>query len=115
VHALVPTEHFEGEHNGVWGEQRLVSEEWIAAARTPTAPNPSYGYMNWFLNGAVPGRDGTLRRAWPSAPATSVLFIGAGSNVVYVDWENDLVAVLRWLDGESMDGFLALLLAALEP
>jgi hypothetical protein len=39
------------------------------------------------------------RKPLPSAPATAVQFVGAGNNVVYVDWENDLVIVTRWATG----------------
>lgn len=98
---------------GRWKDVQLISEEWIAMARTPTEPNPSYGYMNWFLNGPVPGRGGTATKPMPSAPETSVTFRGAGSNIVYVDWENDLVVVVRWID-RNLDGFIGKLLAALE-
>jgi len=91
--------------DGAWNGRRIVSEAWIARARTPTEANPGYGYMNWFLNGA--------RRALPSAPETSVTFRGAGANIVYLDWENDLLAVLRWIDGDEVDGFVARLLAAI--
>ena len=99
--------------DGRWGDRQLISADWIAMARTPSGPNPSYGYMNWFLNGPVAGRGGG-RKPMPSAPATSVTFRGAGSNIVYVDWENDLLAVLRWIDSRSLDGFVGLLLAAIE-
>jgi hypothetical protein len=47
------------------------------------AANPEYGHANWFLN---PGR-----KVLPAAPEASVTFRGAGQNIVYVDWDNDLV------------------------
>jgi hypothetical protein len=43
-----------------------------------------------------------------------VTFQGNGVNVVYVDWENDVVAVVRWIDtNRSLDQFLGKLLAAI--
>ncbi len=97
---------------GRWGDRQLVSKKWIGMARTPTEVRLSYGYMNWFLNGAVPAGRGQLRQRMPSAPASSVAFIGAGSNVVYVDWENDLVIVVRWIDSQ-MDAFVGKVLASI--
>jgi hypothetical protein len=37
---------------------------------------------------------------------------GNGLNMVYVDAENDLVAVVRWIDNNAVDGFLKRLIAA---
>jgi hypothetical protein len=34
------------------------------------------------------------------------------TNMIYVDGEHDLVAVVRWIDGRAEDGFLRRLLAA---
>jgi hypothetical protein len=54
-------------------------------ALTPTPAQPTYGFMNWFLN--------TDRKLWPSAPATAFAHLGNGTNLVYVDPEHDLVVV----------------------
>ena len=75
-------------------------------ALTPTTAEPTYGYMNWFLN--------TDKKLLPSAPATAFVHIGNGTNLIYVDPEHDLVAVVRWIEGEAIDGFLSRLLAAIE-
>jgi hypothetical protein len=91
---------------GKWNDRQLLSPQWIAQARTPTGPEPIYGYMNWYLN--------TGRKRWPSAPATAFAHVGNGTNMVYVDHEHDLVAVVRWIDGEAIDGFLKRLLAAID-
>jgi hypothetical protein len=91
---------------GKWKDRQLLSEQWIDRALTPTRPEPIYGYMNWFLN--------TDRKRWPSAPATAFAHVGNGTNMVYVDPEHDLVAVVRWIDPEAVDGFLKRLLAAVE-
>lgn len=90
---------------GKWGDRQLLSGDWIAQARTPTAPEPIYGFMNWFLN--------TDAKRWPSAPATAFAHVGNGTNLVYVDPEHDLVAVVRWIDTDAIDGFLQRLLGAL--
>ncbi len=90
--------------NGQWDGQQVLSRAWVDAARTPTGPEPIYGFMNWFLN--------TDRKRWPSAPATAFAHVGNGTNLIYADPEHDLVAVVRWIDGEAVDGFLGRLLAA---
>jgi CubicO group peptidase (beta-lactamase class C family) len=73
---------------GRWGERQLLSEEWLRMATTPGV-QPTYGFMNFFLN--------TGRRQFPSAPERAFYHLGAGNNVVYVDPENDLVVVMRWI------------------
>jgi CubicO group peptidase (beta-lactamase class C family) len=104
--------------NGNWNGKQLVSQKWIGMARTPgTAENAgskTYGYMNWFLNVPGPARaDGTPgRRMYPDAPESAVAFRGNGENIIYVDWENDLVVVTRWATQAS--GFFSRVLAAIE-
>ena len=93
--------------NGRWGDRPIVDEKWIALARTPGPANASYGFANWFLN--------TERKSIPAAPASSVTFRGYGQNIVYLDWEHDLVVVVRWIDGnEALNGFIGRVLGALE-
>ena len=77
--------------NGRWKDRQIVSEQWIEMARTPGVANEAYGFANWYLN--------TDRKPVPAAPATAVRFVGAGNNIIYIDWENDLVIVTRWADG----------------
>lgn len=92
--------------DGEWAGRRIVSRDWIAKARAPGPANDAYGYCNWFLN--------TGRKALPQAPASSVTFRGNGQNIVYLDWEHDLVAVVRWIDtDEALDEFIGRVIAAL--
>ncbi len=91
-------------NDGTWDGQRIISEEWIEMARTPGPANPTYGFMNWGLNRDVE-RNGELRRSVPLAPATAVTFSGAGSNLIFVDKEHDLVVVVRWISGGSGEFF----------
>ena len=93
--------------NGKWADRQLVSTKWIGLARTPSGPNPEYGFMNWYLNGG--------RKFLPSAPETAVRFVGNGNNIVYLDWENDLVVVVRWIrGGQALDGFFGRVVGALQ-
>jgi len=52
-----------------------------------------------------PGDVSKDRTFMPSAPA-GAFGQGNGTNFVYVDPENDLVAVLRWIDRPAIDGFV---------
>ena len=91
-------------NRGKWKERQLLSEKWIDLALTPTPVEPSYGFMNWYVN-----KD---RKFMPSAPASAFGHQGNGTNFIYVDPGNDLVAVLRWIDRPAIDGFVKKLLAA---
>ena len=40
-------------------------------------------------------------------------FQGNGVNVIYIDWDHDIVAIVRWIDNnQSLDKFLGRMLAA---
>ncbi|MEM7423275.1 MAG: serine hydrolase [Pseudomonadota bacterium] len=83
---------------------RVLSEAWVRAALTPSDLNPDYGFLWWLnANGAFA----------PTAPASSVFALGVGRNVIWVDPVLELVAVVRWLDRDSLDGFCAAVMAAL--
>ena len=82
-------------------------------ARTPGPANPRYGYMNWFLNTPVE-RDGKTTLAVPTAPKTAVTFRGAGSNIIYLDWDNDLLVVVRWIDRKHFNEFIEKVLASIK-
>ena len=91
--------------NGTWKDREIVSPKWIAMARTPGPANQTYGYMNWFLN--------TDRKPFPNAPATSVTFQGNGSNIIYIDWDNDLVVVVRWIQQSKFNDFIGQVIGAI--
>jgi len=94
-------------HQGQWDGREVVPQRWIAMSRTPGPANQTYGFMNWFLN--------TDQKPFPSVPATAVTFQGNGANIVYIDWEHDLVVVVRWIrGGRTLDEFLGKVIAAIE-
>ena len=90
---------------GRWRDKQLLSEKWVQMARTPTPAQPTYGFMNWMLN--------TEKKLLPSAPATAFFHQGAGTNAIYCDPENDLVVVVRWIQGPALDGVVQRVLAAI--
>jgi len=89
---------------GKWKYGPILSDAWVTQALTPTKAQPTYGYMNWFLN--------TDRKYMPSAPAAAFVHVGNGTNIIYVDPVNDIVAVVRWIENGAVDGFVQRLLAA---
>ena len=91
---------------GRWGERAVLPEAWFDVALAPTPANAGYGVMNYFLN-----HD---RQLLPSAPATAYAHLGAGTNLIYVDPEHDLVVVARWIDRGALDGLVQRVLAAVE-
>jgi CubicO group peptidase (beta-lactamase class C family) len=92
-------------NKGKWDGRQLISEKWLVMAETPTIPEPGYGFMNFFLN--------TGRKAIPAAPESAFRHIGAGTNMVYVDRENGLVVVSRWIQGSAIPEFIEKVLAAM--
>jgi CubicO group peptidase (beta-lactamase class C family) len=90
---------------GRWKDRQILSEEWVKMALTPTAVQPTYGFMNWFVN--------TDRKFLPSAPASAFAHMGNGTNMIYVDPENDLVVVARWIENTATDGLVQRVLASL--
>lgn len=100
-----------GLRRGNWGGEQLVPEDFYTAATTPTDVMPSYGYMNFFLN--VPG-DERAAIAVEEAPASSFAYLGAGANMIYIDPEHDIVAVVRWIDSSQRNEFIRQLMAAIE-
>jgi len=79
--------------NGKWGNTQIISEEWLKKAKTPTTVQENYGFMNFFLN--------QTQKEMPDAPKTAFFHLGAGTNLVYCDPENDLVIVARWIQNNQ--------------
>lgn len=93
--------------DGNWDGNQIISKEWIKMARTPTEANNGYGFMNFFLN--------YDKERLPSAPESAYVFLGSGINMVYIDQENDLVIVARWLsDYDAMDELVNQVINAIE-
>jgi CubicO group peptidase (beta-lactamase class C family) len=94
------------ERGGRWSGRQLLSAEFVRQARTPTSVQPTYGFMNWFLN--------TDKKLYPSAPAAVFVHTGNGTNIIYCDPDNDLVVVVRWIENNKIDEFLQKLNASIK-
>lgn len=92
-------------NRGEWNGEQILSEEWVKMALTPGV-RKTYGFMNWFLN--------TDKELIAGAPESSFTHLGAGTNMVYCDPENNLVIVARWIDRKAMPDFVAKVLTALK-
>ncbi|MEZ5818652.1 MAG: serine hydrolase [Hyphomicrobiaceae bacterium] len=82
---------------GVWNGRRLLPEDYVAQMLAPSPTNDAYGFL-WWLN-----RGKSRRPAWSEACVSAM---GAGTNLVWIDPDRDLVAVLRWIDKGAVNGFL---------
>jgi len=60
--------------------------------------------MNYFLN--------PDQAALSRTPETSHRHVGAGQNIIYVDPDNDLVVVVRWIRGGALNEFLGTIVDA---
>jgi len=100
-------------NDGQWSGRALVPARWLEMAKTPGPANTAYGFMNWFLNTPNPVINGVPgRQMYETAPASAVAFRGNGQNIIYIDWEHDMVAVVRWI--RDANGFVSRLMEAVD-
>ena len=92
-------------HKGNWNGKQLISRQWIQQALTPTTAQPTYGYMNFFLN--------TDKKYLPDAPASAFVHVGNGTNIIYTDPDHDLVMVVRWIENNAVNEMVKKMLASL--
>ena len=79
--------------DGIWGDERLISSDWIKKMRLPSENNSSYGYMWWLNRG---------QRKWDGLPENIYYGSGFGGNYVVVVPDHDLVIVARWIDSSKI-------------
>jgi CubicO group peptidase (beta-lactamase class C family) len=91
--------------NGNWNGKQLIPRTWIDLSKTPTPVQPDYGFMNYYLN--------LEKKQIPSAPKSAFLHLGAGTNMIYVDPENDLLVVSRWIPNGDKSELIRLILESL--
>jgi CubicO group peptidase (beta-lactamase class C family) len=91
--------------DGNWKGKQLIAPSWITLSKTPTPAHPEYGFMNYHLNNDL--------KQIPSAPKSAFLHLGAGTNMIYVDQENDLLVVARWIPNADKAELIRLVLESL--
>jgi CubicO group peptidase (beta-lactamase class C family) len=92
-------------NDGVWNGKRILSSDWIKQSRTPCGIFDGYGYF-WWLN--------TGSRYYRSASAGSYFAMGAGGNLTWIDPDNDIVGVMRWINPGVRNEFIGKVMAAVK-
>ena len=90
---------------GEWDGKRILDADWVRQMRTPIDMYKVYGFL-WWLN--------TGKAYFPQAPETSFFALGAGSNLIWIDQELDIVGVFRWIEQGKIDGLLGRFMTALQ-
>ena len=83
-------------NKGIWNGERLLSEHYVDQAFAPCNINEDYGLF-WWLNNS--------QTRLPSATKTGFCAVGFGSNMIWVEPDYNLVAVVRWIEGSAFDKF----------
>ena len=92
----------------------LLSPKGWRRTRHATAARRLSGANDWIpVRSDRSDREGKERKSIPATPDSAVMFRGAGSNIIYIDRENDLVVVVRWIRGGYND-FIAKVLESIE-
>lgn len=89
---------------GEWDGRQLLSKTYIADMLTPSPTNPDYGFLWWLNRG---------RARFPNATEGSHFALGAGSNIIWIEPENDLVVVARWADQTQFNALFGHVMGAL--
>ena len=91
------------QRGGTWAGTRLLSPSYLAQATDPCPVNEDYGFL-WWLN-----RSG---ERLPGAGRNGYCAFGFGSNIIWVEPDADLVAVMRWIAPEAVGGFCSRVMSA---
>ncbi|HVG40296.1 MAG TPA: hypothetical protein VM888_01700, partial [Chitinophagaceae bacterium] len=89
---------------GKWKGNQLISEQWINAARQPSASNKSYGFM-WWTNESNDLGDVSKKIYYAN---------GFGGNYIIIDNDHDLVIAIRWIDSGKLADFVKLVINSVE-
>jgi CubicO group peptidase (beta-lactamase class C family) len=98
-------------NEGRVGSRQVLTKDWVKLIQTPCPIAPWYGALVWLnqLN-----QLNQTRGVFPSASKNSYFCIGAGASMVWVDPDSALVAVVRWIAGDQIDGFCKLVMQAIQ-
>ncbi len=91
--------------NGQWGGRQIISADWIDQLRQPAEAKAGLRLH------VVAQHD--QRSGFAAAPENVFYAAGFGGNYIYVDQENDLLIVLRWVPDLAV--VVEAVLAALQP
>ena len=91
-------------NDGRWQGERLLPDGWVSAMATPCEQFAQYGLL-WWLN--------TGRGYQSQAPESSFFALGAGTNLIWIDRDLGLTAVIRWIDQAKINEFLGRVMASI--
>ncbi|HKI97155.1 MAG TPA: serine hydrolase [bacterium] len=91
-------------NGGNWAGREVLRPDLVARLSTQAPGNPNYGYL-WWLN--------TGRTALPAAPEGGLFCRGAGTHLIWLDAEQDLVLVSRWVDSPHWNPLIERIMGAL--
>jgi hypothetical protein len=91
-------------NGGRWAGREILRPDLVARLHTPAPGNPQYGYL-WWLN---PGRS-----MLPAAPEGGLFCRGAGTHLIWLDAELELVLVSRWVDSAHWNPLIERIVAAI--
>jgi CubicO group peptidase (beta-lactamase class C family) len=87
---------------GKWNGKQLISEKWVNDSHQSSVPSKSYGLM-WWTN---------VESRLAGVPTGVYSAQGYGGNYIFIDNENDLVVVTRWLNDKKAGDFMSLVIEA---
>ncbi|MBM08699.1 MAG: serine hydrolase [Magnetovibrio sp.] len=90
--------------NGVWENRQILPKKWCMQLRSPCPINENYGFL-WWLN--------TRKNHWPNVPENAYAAKGAGTNLIWISPDDDIVIVARWIDPTREHELLCNFMAAL--
>jgi len=91
---------------GNWKGQQIIDPKWIEEATMKPEIGGNYGYMWWLNHKGARHMDGISEELYYAA--------GFGGNFIFIDNENDLVIVTRWLEPSTRGEFLRRVLKSME-
>lgn len=91
-------------NDGVAGDRRLLSSEWLRQMREPCSVAPHYGFFTWLNTGHCISA---------SVSEDSYFALGIGGQMIWHDPLREVIAVFRWVEPESLDELLTRVLAIL--
>ncbi len=83
--------------DGAWNGNQLLPQGWCRELRSPCPIQDNYGFL-WWLN--------TRASHWTGLPETSYAAVGAGTNIIWIAPDEDMVVVARWMHPDKVDDIL---------
>ena len=90
-------------NDGVHEGRRILPPGWVAQMFSPSPVKADYGLLWWLNTGGV---------GFPGLPHTSVMAVGAGSNIIWLEPSRDLLLVARWIDAGARNEACKLIMDA---